>query len=374
MNSLAEWLAMHKFDVALVSEILDVINSKQLAFYPNSFLDEYSQEKKSFNLDSQKDCFKKMIIPAFENAFGQNSLIGEKLLFIEFKTPQNEPNHIPYTEDRGLEKAPIIVMNWNGKFSDLICLAHETAHAIQHQFSEHIFTPPVAREVCAFLGELILINWSQKYNLTLFGELVGIWFNENNQYLAVDVNDLVNVLKRPDSQYQYRLNYPLARIAAVFLFDKLVSTKLLKLFSANKDMMTFLPFEELAAKAGDVDNHLMPFHSATTEHPIIAKYRELGAMVVLDIKHGGRVAMRSIENYHHKLRFHVDENTYRLVIGDSRKPIGYATWTKKNQNKIFIHHLIAPYGDHLFVHQQIAKYLGFEGQVTLMQIGDLREE
>ncbi|NRA88502.1 MAG: hypothetical protein HRU28_14185 [Rhizobiales bacterium] len=375
MNIFADWLIMHNLDDRLVNNILMAISSKQLSFYPDSFLDNYTQENLPFDLRYQNDCFKSIIIPAFVDAFGHEKTTKDMLSFIKFEKPQYKTNHIPYTEDCGAKSSPVVVMNWNKTFSDLICLAHETAHALQLQFSKHIFTPPLARETCAFLGELILINWTRKNSIKLFEKLTAVWLNENDQYLASDVHALLKANNKLDSYYHYRQNYPIARIAAIFLFDSLNSDELLNLFSANQKIMSLLPLQELATIAGNIENHSMPYPFPDTRHPTINNYRRLGAMVLLDINHSGREAKRNIKDYYHNLRFHIENNTVCLALGQSRKPIGYATWTKNsNETKTVIDHKVAPFGDHLKVQQHIVEQLNSNGQVTSLHPNSLRKD
>ena len=69
----------------------------------------------------------------------------------------------PHTVDRGASELPAIVVPWRtGCAAEALSLAHELAHAVQivatHAKTPNAAMPPVAREVCAFLGERALLS------------------------------------------------------------------------------------------------------------------------------------------------------------------------------------------------------------------------
>lgn len=117
---------------------------------------------------------------------------------------------LPFTEWYASTNAPAIHLVWSGTADDLICLAHEVAHAAQMILSKGAFMPPVARESCAFLGELALIRYAKTNSHTVYRELQSVWHHENQRYLGDDVVQLKNDLKPGLTSYHYRHNYPLA--------------------------------------------------------------------------------------------------------------------------------------------------------------------
>ena len=123
----------------------------------------------------------------------------------------------PHTINHGMGLPPEIRMSWQGSPADLVCLAHEVAHAVQLQLSAGSFMPPVARETCAFLGELVLIDWARKNDTHLAAKLLSVWQEENEACFGEDGDLRRSALADPDGSYTYRMTYPLARAAAIMM-------------------------------------------------------------------------------------------------------------------------------------------------------------
>ncbi len=195
-------------------------------------------------MTSRQACFCEYIKLALISFFGNVNSIGDALTEIEFCNNLN--GSIPYTRDDGPKTSPVVVMGWQGQPNDLICLAHEVAHAVQINLSGHAFMPPMAREVCAFLGELVLLGWLHTHDKALFASLLRVWRTENERYLGEHAEFLAAGLLKPTAPYKYAMNYPLARIMAVHVFENWSPKRIMDLFSSGQNAVQLLPFELLA--------------------------------------------------------------------------------------------------------------------------------
>jgi len=203
-------------------------------------------------LHSRSTCLDAYIKPGFSQYFDKAPGLDAAMAEIEFRDAPDV--NVPHTRDDGPECDPVVVMAWKNKPEDLMCLAHEVAHALQINLSAHVFMPPVAREVCAFLGELILLDWCQNHNsllysTLLYSHLLGAWLKDNTRYLGEDAENLAAEMSMPIAPYRYRMNYPPARIMAVYLFENRTPTQVYDLFSSGSDAMSLLPYDQLARTA-----------------------------------------------------------------------------------------------------------------------------
>ena len=114
---------------------------------------------------------------------------------------------------------PEIVVLEPASPADLLSLAHEAAHAAQLILSRGSFMPPLAREACAFLGEIAFVEWMRQHEPDMFPSLFAAWLKHDEAYCGADLEALLQALGDPQTPYEYRMNYPLARAAAVVLFE-----------------------------------------------------------------------------------------------------------------------------------------------------------
>jgi hypothetical protein len=155
---IGDWLRAHKLSAPTVLDIVHTCGSSSLLCRPFDEANLAAGDMPKLALPSLKTSLKVHVIPALSNIFGDEAKVSELVSQISFV--ELGPNEeLPHTEDLGHEHPPIISMDWRGTAADLICLAHEVAHALQIQMSDHETMPPVAREVCAFLGEIALIEY-----------------------------------------------------------------------------------------------------------------------------------------------------------------------------------------------------------------------
>ena len=269
----------------------------------------------------------------------------------------------------------MIVMDWRGGPDDLICLAHEAAHALQIMLSNHMMMPPLARETCAFLGELFLIEYSREHSPSLFLHLMQTWRTENESYLTIDLDSLSDALAYPETPYHYRQNYPVARLAAVELFRRDSGKWLHDLFASGRDGMKHLPITAMANLAGDIENYLPRMPEADPEHPVVDTYRGLGAMTLLDIDYWEGESEKRIKDYYANLLEHLWTRTAFVALNADRMPVGYATWVELPGNgTVTLTRQAAPFGDHLVLQRALERHLDQADGVAAHHIRSAREE
>ena len=284
-----------------------------------------------------------------------------------------EKGGLPHTIDHGVGHSPEVKMSWSRSTSDLICLAHEVAHAVQLQLSAGSFMPPVARETCAFLGELILISWATKNNPDLAAKLLVVWREENCRYFGEDCDLLISALTDAGSQYSYRMNYPLARAAAVIMWRS--GENLGSLFRSGSAAMNFLPFAQIADLAGNARNYLPPMPQRDSERPALSAYRAFGAVALLDIDFWKGESERRIDEYYTSLIGHWDDGTVFVELDVARRPIGYATWHRAgDENTVVLTRQAAPFGDHLALQKALEHHMGLGGSVRAHHPRSARSE
>ena len=70
------------------------------------------------------------------------------------------------------------------------------------------------------MGEILFHQFAQKQSSELAPELGSLVRAENQQYLLRSAKALLDALKEEDPPYNYNWNYPLARLAALFVFEQ----------------------------------------------------------------------------------------------------------------------------------------------------------
>ena len=328
MYTILDWLECHDFDESAIGFILAGSASDGLPGRPDWFAEiDFVSDPFALRLGDRQVCFQSIVRPAFTRFFGGDERVAAALDGIEFAPADPEAEALPYTLDRGPDTAPLVVMDWAGTAQSLLCLAHETTHALQIAFSQHAFMPPVAREVCAALGELVLIDWARAVEPEIASALVAVWDMEAERYLGEDADRLADALGEVDAAYHYRLNYPLARLAAVEMFGALAPDRLLDLFRSGGEAMTRLPVEVLADRARAHLNDLPAFADPAGADAIAEVYRTLGAMTLLDMDADRDAAAEPVEGYLAARRAEIDAGAVFVALAEDRRPMGYAVWS-----------------------------------------------
>jgi hypothetical protein len=369
MSSFSEWLQLHTLDVDLVTDCVTVIDSDPLSFELTSVAAPVGPSINDRNL-AKDTALAEMISPALSIALGIDASTISDMISNICWTDVQEPGNL-FTINHGPLKAPEISLFWQGSVADLVCLAHEVAHAFQIQLSGGEM-PPIAREACAFAGELALIKWARDNDPSLADALLQVWQSESQRYLGEDRALVQAGLANPSIPYQYRMNYPLARAAAVEL-DRAGLVGVQNLFSAGRQAMNALPLEKIASRAARTQNYLPPLDVA--EVPATNAYRALGAMALLDIDFWRGESEKRIEDYYSGLLHHLQQKTAFIALDPSRRPMGYATWRRSaDEATITLVRQSAPFGDHLALQQALARRLSQYVDVHSLHMRSARTE
>jgi hypothetical protein len=368
---IAEWLQVHVLDHDTVYDCLAAVGGGQIVFDVQGVvpvkgaLGDAGYATVGVVLTS-------VIGPALAPLLGMETAAVADLIASIRWGDVSEDGH-PHTIDHGTGQPPEIRMSWQGSAADLICLAHEVAHAVQLQLSAGSFMPPVARETCAFLGELALIDWARRTDTPLAAKLLSVWQEENEAYFGEDRDLLRSALADPDATYTYRMNYPLARAAAIVMHRSGVDAQ--RLFRAGAEAMALLPLANIADLAGRLQNYLPPLPPPDAETPATNAYRVLGAMALLDIDFWQGESERRIEDYYASLLHHLQTRTAFLALDDVHRPVGYATWRKAaGDNALTVTRQAAPFGDHLLLQKALQRHLGQDADILAHHARSARQE
>lgn len=368
---IAEWLRLHELSFDTVSDCIGCIEGGHFQLnLDGSEADDRGVAESGF--ESLDFALHTVIIPAFSAALCMESSAFAALVQ-SIGWNDVSAGELPHTIDHGVGQPPEIRMSWRGSISDLMCLAHEVAHVVQLQLSAGSFMPPVARETCAFLGELALIDWARRTQADLAEKLLLVWREENQRYFGDDCALLRAALADPESAYTYRINYPLARAAAVVMWR--AGADLERLFKAGSEAMNLLPLAYIADVVGQSQNYLPPLPLPDTDQPAIDAYRALGAIALLDIDFWKGESERRIEDYYATLLNHLRNRTAFVALDEVRRPVGYATWRKAvGDNTVTLTRHAAPFGDYLLLQKALERHLGQAGDIHAQHLRNARQE
>jgi hemolysin-activating ACP:hemolysin acyltransferase len=369
-STVEDWLKLHKLDVAIVEDVTAGLRNGALATEPAFPISSQSERAV---LPACGECLDRIVQPAVAGLIGvDKSTVLAELRLVE---DASETSFLPCTLDRGQAEIPVILMRWSGTSADLLCLAHEYGHAVQLVLSAGSPMPPVAREVCAFLGELALIRWSREHAPDLYGPLIEVWRAENARYFDEDLDDLRADLRAPDKGYQYRLNYPLARAMAVQIETLWGRDEITGLFACGDRAMEILPYSRLADEAAALPNYLPPFSSAGPPEGPLSAYRSLGAITLLDVDGRSGRGDALIAHYYDETVHHLKTSTVFIALRPDGRPIGYATWQVEPQTDAFIlTHQVAPFGDYRVLQDTLREHMSHEGLALAVHQDSARRE
>ncbi len=373
---IAEWLNIHALDHDTVYDCLAAIDGGQIVLGVQGLDVQGIAPVEGALVDagyaSVGIALGSVIGPALAPLLGMETSAGADLISSIRWGEVSEDGH-PHTIDHGRGQPPEIRMSWQGSAADLICLAHEVAHAVQLQLSAGSFMPPVARETCAFLGELALIDWARKPDTPLAASILSVWQEENGTYFGEDCDLLRSALADPNATYTYRMNYPLARAAAIMMHRSGADAQ--RLFRAGAEAMALLPLARMAELPGNTRNYLPPVPHRDKERPALSAYRALGAMALLDIDFWKGESERRIDDYHSSLVNHLGDGTVFVDLDEARRPIGYAAWRKTaDESTVTLTRQAAPFGDHLALQKALEHHIGQKGKVLALHARSARSE
>ncbi len=131
---------------------------------------------------------------------------------------------------------PTVYFSFDGGAASQMAIAHEFAHALQVIASGGAFTPPVTREVCAFLGEAALLQYLETFSHQEYTAVVLVWRRDEYVYCHHYAAALKLALGTPTAKYSYEWNYPIARLLAREAKKNLSSEDVWRLFEGKEDL------------------------------------------------------------------------------------------------------------------------------------------
>lgn len=186
--------------------------------------------------------------PSLSSAIDQIEANAPKCL-----QPKNTKHPKPFTYDFGFQSLPFVSLHYLGRPADLLSMAHEFGHAVQIVASWPSRVgqmPPVARECCAFIAELVLLN-AQKGKAEV---LLVCHQADDVAYFGENKAALEDAFFDDHSPYRYDWNYPLARQLAARLMKARGTDLAVAIFRAGQgggqllaQLIANVEAEELAA-------------------------------------------------------------------------------------------------------------------------------
>ncbi|MBM7068643.1 hypothetical protein [Actibacterium sp. 188UL27-1] len=359
MDSVYDWIDLHDISVELASDVLLAHQSRALPVALPWIADKVDQPPRRCCLPDLETCLNTLVAPSLGRLLGDIGAVQAIVETVDICPLGENPATLPHTRDLGRDKPPVIAIHWQGTAADLLCLAHEAAHAIQIVWSDHAMMPPVARETCAFLGELALIEGVRANNPEQASDLAAAWITDNILYLGKHVEALEQVLRDPSHPYHYQINYPFARLAAIFLFwrAKKRQKRIANLFQSGAAGMAHLPLHAMAAWACHPTNCL-PAAPLADQSPSGDAYRNLAMIAHLDLQASGSEHSLSIGDYYARILAHFQTGTAFIALDGLNRPVGYATWDQTEQKApLALCNQVAPFGDHLAVQRTLERHL-----------------
>ena len=186
-----------------------------------------------------------LIVPSLQKHLhlsSEDAALLKKIQVLQYKSGDIESSYTEYNQEC---ETPVIHLQWSGSTKDLVVLAHEYSHAVQILLSKKEFMPPIVREVCAFMGELMLIDYSKRQSQTLYQALCETWRIDNLYYLGKCTDDLLNSLEQQEEQYVYWHNYPLARAMAMATFTATSRESMTSLFASGSSALRLVVFSKI---------------------------------------------------------------------------------------------------------------------------------
>jgi hypothetical protein len=150
------------------------------------------------------------------------TVIGQTLALTrtDFASPQGRSPRAFTLHDDGTGR-PFVRCAYDGRLQDFLALAHEFGHACQIRACATtpgtlpVAMPPVLRELCAYLSEILLISHLKSAEPDLWPPAQALFDARMARNLDQPLRSLLKALDNASTPYSYSWNYPLARILAL---------------------------------------------------------------------------------------------------------------------------------------------------------------
>ena len=346
-NSLYDWLVVHSISGEDVARVLSK-RSRLKVSYSESILSKVGTSPDGAWLLATKALAWKFPLHA--------DYIHEAAAKIEVEfSKKNDGIARPFVLDRGANSYPYVSLPYAGTVSDLLSFAHELGHAVQLISAQGVFISPIMREIAAFLSELALLGYAEIKRPDLFESLRHEHSVEDRIYLGNDVQRLMFVFKDPNCKYEYRWNYPMARVLAAQIFRILPSENLWDVFSGEMNLPQLIRYDSQEKLMNKLENYLPSAPPPEQNHTMLNTYRSLGMMALLDIDYWQGPSEKTISDYYTTTIDHINDGSAFIAFSDDKKPIGYATWKyeQSDPGRINLTRQTAPFGDHLTLQKKV---------------------
>ncbi|SFQ79312.1 hypothetical protein SAMN05216176_11650 [Nitratireductor indicus] len=237
----------------------------------------------------------------------------------------------PFTYHRGAGRLAFVSCRYQGRAGDLLAVAHEFAHAVQLAAARSS-PPAVAREVCAFLGEYALLTWLNRNDSSLYAVVECAWHQENAAYLGGDAQGLLDALNDDARCVNYRWNYPPARLLAHAFRDR--SAAFLEDLFRWRGRGEFSFSAIIADLSPKEFPRLLP--ALPTQSDKLSAYRQIGAMVLLDIFACEHLANENILIRYTTVFDQMRQGSVFIAVTPFGNPLGYATWLRSDEGCLSI--------------------------------------
>lgn len=320
-HSVRDWLQVHGLSPNFAREA--VRTARRHASSPFSNFSIESQTAPALATATPNHYFEYLIAPALSNLVGDNELIDLLKSVQTTIVSEEQLDDGPYVSHIGRHGGPEIFISWVADAQHINLYAHEVAHAAQIILSNQRWMPPMAREVCAFLGELAVLDYALTTDHGLFQTLYRDWSGRMKHDLDVGANILLRRLDELSNPYDYSLNYPLARYLAARIYGCYGPKWIKDFFRSGEAAMDYLSMPQLFEPMEEKDNYLPVFEDDEHCPDAIMKYKLIGALALLDIEDWRIAARTPIGNYFRENIEKIESGAVCIQFDSKKKPSGY---------------------------------------------------
>ncbi|WP_025029421.1 hypothetical protein [Nitratireductor aquibiodomus] len=242
---------------------------------------------------------------------------------------------------RGRKTLPFVSCPYRGTASDILTVAHEFSHALQIVSSGRSTMPPLSREVCAFVGEQLLLGWVRQARPALSPHLETAWLTDNSRYLGTDLQLLRTALECGSDTYDYAWNYPIARLLAQSIGQEWTRKKIAAFFKSGEQAPALL-------KAYHDRPCILPQRYVLpgmqdTGGTVSSLYRQIGGLLLLDLQDLDAGAVdHSIGDRYARLLQSMQDGSVFLALDRQQVPLGYVLWQRNGEGEtVHLEHRIA---------------------------------
>ncbi len=239
-----------------------------------------------------------------------------------------------FTYDRGRKSLPLVNCPYRGTASDILTVTHEFSHALQIVASGSTTMPPMARELCAFVGERLLLGWIREHQPSLSPLMETAWMADNSGYLGKNLLSLVGALECGGEAYDYAWNYPIARLLAQAVVQEWTGSEIASLFKSGAqapslltdilDRPSILPQRYVLPALGDTDGS------------VASLYRQIGGLLLLDLQDPEAGAFdEAIGVRYARLLECMQGRRVFLALDRQQVPLGYVLWQRGEEGEPF---------------------------------------